>query len=115
MKDDTCPACGEDKLTGSGENCPLNSKHDVEAELKKALYDRTLKRTLNNINRPPHDRPLTPYVAIHRAITEAWKARDQGNIGDIDAIAEALEQVLTDQGWLSEGQATGLDVINSAD
>lgn len=120
LVDDICPACGEDKLTGSGENCPLNSKHDpfspsaVEVELKKALYKRTFDDAINNIGFK-HDGPLTPFVCIHRAVTMTWNRADCGRFDDIDAIAEALEQVLTDQGWLSEGQATGLDAINRAD
>ena len=88
--------------------------NQVAADLRKALYKRTLDKAIATIQYP-HDGSLTPYVAIHRAITEAWNARDQGNADNIDAIAEALEQVLTDQGWLSEGQTTGLDVINRAD
>ena len=78
----------------------------VATDLKKALRKRALDRAIATIQYP-HDGPLTPYVCIHRAITASWDARDQGDVDDIDAISEALEQVLTDQGWLSEGQETG--------
>ena len=115
LKNDVCPDCGEDKLTGSGENCTSNSKFDVIPPLnqQQRFFNSLVNDAVNEISHTT-DGPLTPFVVINRAIR---LAEETGTVAGfvVSPLSEALEQVLTDNGWLSEGQETGGDAVNTCD
>ena len=98
--DDHCPACGEDKLTGSGENCPLNSKFDPKPPInKQLLFEQDVTNIKDAIDHYC-DGPMTPTVAIARAMQIARRGCYPLFNGN-DPITDALEEVLQGHGWLT--------------